>query len=229
MKWLSAYLASEWKKISALSGRAKAEYIWQYYKLWIIGIVAGVSLLVFTVYRVATVPTENWLYAMFVNTHAEVGNGSAFWDGFVDYSHFDLHQKNVVFNNDAYFDYSRNRAIGNTYYEVFVSFADAGILDCVTMKHDDLVSIGATGRLLDLNRPECASIQEKYGDRFVYCEPYDEEYSEELVPVGIDVSDAPLLSRYHLYEDGCVLGLGAHTEHLDAVETFLDYIFEEAS
>jgi hypothetical protein len=57
--------------------------------------------------------------------------------------------------------------------------------------------------------------------------PYDEEYGEDQVPVGIDISDSILMTKYNLYPDSCALGIGAYSEHLDAVEQFLDYIFEE--
>ncbi|MCD8008783.1 MAG: hypothetical protein LUF68_07625 [Clostridiales bacterium] len=230
MKWLLSYLFAEKEKIAGLPDRrAKAEYIWQYYKLWIIGIVCGVSLLGYVIYQVNTALSENWLYVTFTNTYEEVGTGSDLWEDFVEYAGFDLSEKNVIFNNSSYFDYASNQGSGNTYYQVFVSYVDAGTLDCVTMEEDSLVALGATGRLLDLNSEGCASIVEKYGDRLVYCEPYDEEYSDDLVPVGIDVSDTCLMTEYQLYEDSCVIGIGAYSQNLDAVELFLDYLIGEAS
>jgi hypothetical protein len=35
------------------------------------------------------------------------------------------------------------------------------------------------------------------------------------------------MTKYNIYPDNCVLGIGAYAEHLDAVEMFLDYILEE--
>ncbi len=230
MKWLLSFLTAEKEKVAALAGpRAKAEYIWQYYKLWIIGIVCGVSLLGYIIYQVNNVLSENWLYVTFTNTYAEVGADSDLWEDFVAFADFDLTEKNVVFNNTSYFDYASNQGVGNTYYEVFVSYVDSGTLDCVTMEEDSLVALGATGRLLDLNSEECASIVEKYADRLVYCEPYDEDYSDDLVPVGIDVSDSCLMTEYQLYEDSCVIGIGAYSQNIDAVELFLDYLIGEVS
>lgn len=229
MNRLKAWFTSEKEKIKDLSDwHARAEYIWQYYKLWIIGIVCGLGFIGMVVYNFTTSLAENWIYVLFANTYAEIGTSSEFWDGFVDYSGYDVSQKNVIFNNSSYFDYSKNQGRGNTYYEVFVAYTDSGTLDAVTMEEASLVALGASGRLMDLNREECASIVEKYGDRLVYCEPFDSDYSTDLVPVGIDISDSRLMTEYHLYADSCVLGIGAQSQHIDAVETFLDYIFEEA-
>ncbi|MCQ2500846.1 MAG: hypothetical protein MJ117_05825, partial [Lachnospiraceae bacterium] len=63
--------------------------------------------------------------------------------------------------------------------------------------------------------------------RFLYCEPFDEEYSTEPVAVGIDVSDSILMTKYHVYVNSCALGIGAKSGDLEAVETFLDYIYAE--
>jgi hypothetical protein len=208
--------------------KAKTEYIWQYYKLWIIGIICGVSLIGFVIYRFTTTLKENWFFVTFTNTYAEVGNGSELWDGYVAYTGFDITEKNVEFNDTSYFDCATNNAVGNEYYEVFVAHVEAKTLDAVTMEKESLVALGASGRLLDLNDERCASIMAKYKDRLIYCEPYDEEYGEDLVPVGIDISDSILMTEYNIYPDSCALGIGAYAQHLDAVEMFLDYILEEA-
>jgi hypothetical protein len=47
------------------------------------------------------------------------------------------------------------------------------------------------------------------------------------VPVGIDISDSILMSEYHLYSDGCALGIGAQSSNIDAVQKFLEYIYDE--
>lgn len=128
----------------------------------------------------------------------------------------------------SFFDPAAGNVTGNEYYEMFVAHVEAGTLDAVTMEKESLVALGSSGRLIDLHDERCASILEKYGDRLVYCEPYDETYQEEygeaLVPVGIDISDSILMTKYHIYPDSCVLGIGAYAQHSDAVELFLDYV-----
>jgi hypothetical protein len=221
--------AQEREKIRGLKTfRAKIEYIWQYYYLWIIGIVCGVSLITFVIYRYTTTLKENWFFITFTNTYAEVGNGSGLWRDYVEYTGFDTTRKNVEFNNLSYFDCATNNDTGNEYYEIFVAHVEAKTLDAVTMEKESLEALGSSGRLLDLNDEKCASIMEKYGDRLVYCDPYDEEYGEEQVPVGIDITDSILMTEYQIYPDSCVLGIGAYSEHIDAVEQFLDFVLKEA-
>ena len=58
----------------------------------------------------------------------------------------------------------------------------------------------------------------------MYAVPYDEEYSTEPVAVGIDISDSRLMTEYELYDDTCVLGVGAYTQHPEDVAAFLEFI-----
>lgn len=227
MNRLKAWFAVERDKVSRMTPKAAAEYIWTYYKLWIIGLVCLVWFAVFAVSRYRMANPDHWFYITFANTRSQIGDNSQFWQGYVDYTGYDTKEKAVTFNNEAYFDYGKDQARGNVYYEVFVGFTDAGVLDAVTMNPGALTALGQTGRLLDLNREECASIRKKYGDRFLYTQPLNESYGAEQVPVGIDISDSVLVSKYHAYTQGAALGIGANSTHLEAVEQFLDYLYQE--
>lgn len=207
--------------------KKKLSYIWDYYKLWIITTICVLSLVFYIGYKMKTTLSDHWCYIGFVGTNADVGNASGLWKGYVEETGFDLGEKQVEFNNQFYFDYTDNQARGNKYFEIFVAYLDSGIMDACTMEKQALTDFGASGRLLDLNREECSTIREKYGDRFVYTLPYDTEYSEEEVPVGIDISDSSLMKDYKIYDETCVLGISAGTENIEAVEAFLDYVFKE--
>ena len=77
----------------------------------------------------------------------------------------------VEFNDEIYFGYSKNRAAGNKYYEVFVATVDSGVLDAVTMEPEELSLLGESGRLMDLRDERCGAIYEKYKDRLIYIIP----------------------------------------------------------
>lgn len=222
MDTLKHWYQSERRKLRTLSRRAQVEYVWQYYKLWIIGIVSLLSLTVYVTVHRLTVPADNWFYVTFANTYAEVGNGSELWRGFVDASGYDVRKKNVYFNNSCYFDPSDTRY--NAYYTYFVAYVEAGTLDAITMERDDLALLGTRGRLLDLSRPEAGTLAERYADRLVYAVPANPDYGTSPVPIGVDLSDTRLVTDFHIYENSCALGLSANCPHPDAVARFLDYV-----
>lgn len=227
MSRIRAWLQREREKLSGMSAGKAAEYIWEYYRLWIIIIVCALSLTVFTIVRMSTVPAEVSFFLVMTNTHADVGDGSDLWKGYVAYTGFDPHEGQIHFDAQNYFDFSKNQGDGNTYYSYFCGMVDAGVLDAAVMEKDNLIAVGRTGRLKDLDRGECAALKEKYGDRLIYAQPLNEEYSMDLVPIGIDISDSILVTKYGMYQEGCALGIGSESTRLAAVSQFLNYIMEE--
>jgi hypothetical protein len=220
---------TEKSKLSTLQAKEKVAYIWEYYKLFIIIFVCACAFIIYMAGLMRSAVKDYRFYATMVGTNADVGNDSGFYEGYLEYTGFDSTDEPVYFNSASYFDYSKDQGFGNTYYELVVTYIEAGVLDTLIMETEDLASFGESGRLLDLDKEECSSIREKYGQYFIYCTPYDEEYGDgEQVAVGIDISDSILATEYDIYEGGsCALGIGEYSHHLDAVEMFLDYIFEE--
>ena len=220
-KWRKA----EKDKILRIPGTGKKiEYIWEYYKLWIIGAVFLIWLVTFAVRQYTTSLRDYWCYMIFANTYADAGDHSDLWEDYVEYAGFDLTEKAVRFDANSYFDYLKG-VTGNSYFEAFVAYADSGTLDAIVMGSDSLTALGRTGRLLDLNSEACASIRAKYGDRFLYAVPIDTEYSTEEVPVCIDISDSRLVSEYGIYSEPCAIGIGALSKNVEAVEQFLDFLY----
>ena len=220
------WLRDERDKISEIPGTAKKmEYIWEYYKLWIIGIVFCIWFVTFAVRQYTTGLRDYRCFVVFANTYADAGDHSKLWEDYVEYAGFDLHKESVRFEANSYFDYLKG-VTGNSYFEAFVAYADSGTLDAIVMGRDSMTALGKTGRLLDLNSDACSSIRAKYGDRFLYAVPFDEEYNGGEVPVCIDISDSRLVSEYGIYSEPCALGIGALSENVESVELLLDFLFE---
>ena len=220
--------SEEKEKIRQLPFKEKWQYIWMYFRIPIVAILFVLAFGTFLVVRIVTNIPDNWLMVTFANTNARVGTDSELWKDFTSQMGYDLTQKKVEFNAESYFDYLKDQAKGNAYYNAFVTLADSGELDAITMERDSLAALGQSGRLFDLNNEKCASIKEKYGDRFVYYTPVDENGKEqEPIPVGIDISDSILMTRYHIYQNSCALGVGAHSTNMKEVVDFLDFILKE--
>ena len=225
---LGNHLKGEKEKLNGLSFRKKLQYVLEYYWLWILGIILAITIPTYVIYRATTAIKDYWFFIVYANTFKEIGNESDLWEGYVEYTGYDTGEKLVNFNTRCYFDPLSLSGTRNSYYESFVVYADTGDLDAITMEKEQIEALGKTGRLMDLEDERCDTLLEKYGDRIVYCTPDPEMSEKERIPVGIDISDSILMTEYDLYEDSCVLGVGANSGNLEAVELFLEYIFEEA-
>ena len=218
------FIKSEKKKISEIDGfQDKLGYIWDYYKLWIIGIAAFIVVAVYALTSLNKAHSEYWYYMILANTMENVGTGSSLWKGFEEYAGYDLKEKDMVFNNQSYFDFTL-KTTDNPYFDSFIVFAEAGTLDAITMECNSLIALGQTGRLMDLNSEEAASLRSEYEDRFLYYDALDADGDPVSYPVGIDISDSILMTEYHIYGNSCALGLGYLSEHVEETKKFLEYI-----
>lgn len=225
---VKAWFSRERRKLTSGTLQEAGWYIWTYYRYWIAGIVAVLGVLIFLAVRAVTVPGENWFFACFPNTYADLGRGSDFYEDFAEYAGYDLKEKNLEFNASIYCKPS-GRTFGNAYYETLISYLDSGALDVLVMEREDIEALGRVGRLLDLEDARLNGLAERWADRLVWVEPSEEiEYEKSPVAVGIDLSGSCLVGEYRAYPEGALLGVGAGAEHLDQVEVFLNYIFAEA-
>ncbi len=155
-------------------------------------------MLAWGVHQYVTTNSENWFFACFANTRADLGNGSEFWEDYAGYTGYDLSEKDLLFNAQLYFD-PTGRTAGNQYYQLLIAYMDSGSLDVLVMEKEQIKAIGASGRLMDLEDERLRTIYEQYKDLLVYCEPFDEDYGKTLVPVGIDLSGTILTGENQAY------------------------------
>ena len=219
------FIREEKAKLDEMTVKQAARYIWQYFGLFIVGFIGIVWLLVWGITRLIAGPPDYSIYAVFANSTAIAGNGSRIWKDFVESTGYEQDGKKAEFSTNMYFDYNRNQARGNEYYSNFVALVDSGTLDLITMMPEQLAPLGQSGRLMDWNLDICDELRNKYADRLIWYEPPEGSELTEPVPVGIDISDSLLVSKYNVYQETCALGIGGQSTRLDAVETFLEFIF----
>ena len=224
MRTLPQWYRDEREKLRGYGLRARLKYIWQYYRLWIIGIAFAVGFVGYAVWNYVTVPGDIHFYGILSNTYAQLGKGSDFYNGFVEAAGYDL-KTGVVEIDCANYCKPSGRVIGNNYYEKLISMLDGGVDDVWIAGAEDVIAIGEAGRLMDLNGDVMASIREKYADRFIYCTPLDESYSDQPVPIGIDLAGTALTGEYSAYPEGAALAVNASTQRPEQVLVFLDYLF----
>ena len=228
---LSVWWDTERTKLRPLTARQRAEYIWMYYRLWIVGILCTVLLVSTGISGFAASRRENWLAVCFANTYAELGNGSAFWKDYAQYAGYDLEEGNLYFNAQIYVDPAR-QSYGNHYYNLLVSLMDSGTLDAVVMERDRLRTLGSSGRLMDLEDERMETLYRTYGNRLVWCSTDTETESisstgKTKVAVGIDLRDSLLVGESRAYPENAALGINALAPHPEQVEVFLQYLFGE--
>lgn len=221
---LREWYRQEKQKLEVLDTRQKAEYIWQYYKLWIIGILCGAYFLCFTLYTALFVPKENWLYLVLANVppQLQAEQSGSLRQSLTEFAGYDLKEKNLVLDTDCYC-FPSEEPYNNHYYDKLIALLDGGILDALVMEAGELEALGKTGRLLDLQSP-FYTVSEKWSDRLVYLDNTFSDYEKEQIPIAIDLTGSQL---DFLYPDGCAIALSAASQHPQELDMLLSFLFSE--
>lgn len=205
------------------SMRKKIGYIWDYYKLWIIGAVALVGLIVYFTVVFVTREDKPVLYVVLVNNYDDVSDDSKLAQGFVSYVGEENLPGKVAFDNNAFFNLANNSDYKNSYYMKVLAYLEADTAQVVMCQYDNLIGLAKSGRLADLSDEKICDICDKYKDRIVY---YENDEGVK-VPVGIDVSDGYKAAGLTEYTDGkAYVGLSAYAESYEYAEKFVDYMVE---
>lgn len=221
------WLEQEKQKFSHLPVKQKLWYLWDYYRLWIAGGVALLLVVGFLVGNYIRANRESYVYLLYVNTFADIGEHSAFWEGYVDFCGADPAQVNITFDTENYYDMTKGSVTGNHYYEKTVVLIDSGTMDGIVMETENLARLGESGRLIDLQDERTRALAEEYADRLITVTHTEEDGQQREIPVGIDISDSTLVTQENAYVD-CALGIAAGATHIEAVEQFLEYVLQEA-
>jgi hypothetical protein len=201
----------------------KIGYIWDYYKLRIIGVVVIVGLAVYLV-SIFTRPRADIAFeAAFVNCYDNVSDNSDFALGFEEYlkgcdAGSEIEGK-IVYDNNLFFNLSKSSDFNNSYYQKLVAYLEAGTYDVVICDYDNLVGVGQGGRLLDLRDERIKAVFDMYSDRAVYIET-----DEGSIPIGIDISDSPVIGEMNSYANGCYIAFSANTSNLEMDRFFTEYL-----
>lgn len=201
----------------------KIGYIWDYYKLWIIGAVVLVGLVVYFTVVFATREDKPILDVVLVNNYDDVSEDCRLTQGFVSYVGEENLPGRVTFDNNAFFNLANNSDYKNSYYMKVLAYLEADTAQAVLCQYDNLIGLAKSGRLADLSDEKVGDIYDKYKDRIIY---YEDEEGKKI-PVGIDVSEGYKAAGLTEYTDGkAYIGLSAYAADYGYVEKFVDYMVE---
>ncbi len=214
-------IQAEKEKIRGMEREKALEYVWNYYKIPIVGILVFLFLLVYFLHALLNRPEDPLVHITLVNCYDDVSEKSGFYKNFQEYA--DFHEEgSVIFDANAFFNLENERDYSNTYFQKTVAYLEAGTTDALICQKSNLMGIARGKRVLNLEDGPAKEIYRQYRERIVF---FTTEEGEE-VPVGIDISDSPRIEEMNSYkEDGCYLCVSAYTERVDQVKVFLDYLF----
>lgn len=214
---------NELKKLSTMKFKDKADYIWEYYKFWIIGFVV----LAVLAYNVVAAHIENsketLINITMINSDLVSAGETTLLEDFADYMNVDLDDRKAIIDVSMRMTPEMDDEFSlNCSAKIFAQFA-ANTID-VTIMDKDMLSfydkIDAFSKLDELVSPE---FYEKHKDSFVT--GVDSEGNEYIC--AIDISDSEIFKRSKAYSGKAYLSIISNSLYADNSVAFLEYLYSE--
>ncbi|MCI5920306.1 MAG: transporter [Roseburia sp.] len=205
----------------ALSGKAKAQYIFDYYK-WpiLIGIVVLIILIKVIIHFVTY--KEPVLNVTMVNCYQTAENtDTSSFDDFFEKEGFDAAKECIGFTNSLTWNPKSNDSMSVSSYESIALHITAGDEDVFFAPPDVFEALAPDGCMLDLRTLFSDEELDSYSDFLVYT---TDSETQETYPCGFALKNNPWITEHEYYDDTCYLGILYTSKHKDTALDFVDYI-----
>jgi hypothetical protein len=206
-----------------LSGKAKVQYIWDYYKWRIIIPIILIIVVVYLIHNYISYK-EPTLNVTMINSTADDIYDTSMFDGFLDEYGYDAVRNPVSLNaiyqfpDDGSYDYTSAQALRALNIVIYAGGQDLffGTGSVYTDFSDD-------GVLCDLSEILSDELMAEYSDDFIYSTAGD---TVDAYPCAVELKDNKWLSESGCY-DSCYLGVFASADHPEAAAEFMDYVMTQ--
>lgn len=218
---------SELQKIENLdSFSAKAAYIWEYYKIPIIGIVIFIIFVISFITSYIDNSKEIVLSAVFVNSSMLSNECDALQEEYAASRNIDLSKKQLPFDctisisPDAYDSYSV------TYTVKLSALFQTNSIDAFLSDQTTFDTYAAQGAFADLNTLLSKDLLEKHKDKLYYAVIEDGDSTYEA-PVGFYMDESQKLISIKAYKNPPYFGIVTSSPNQEAAVDFLNFLLEE--
>lgn len=224
----------ELSKISfqKLSWNDKLEYLWDYYKFHVLGIIFVLALVIAGIFYLKEDSKTDILNGYLLNSNWGDDKAQELLQEFAAAQGYDLEKGNAYFNSSVYIDVQLQDQMSSVAYTKVMSDLDMKRTDFYFCNEEMFDYFGEKEAFLNLETAVSSELLEKYKERLITTTTYDEDGNVlKTYVAGIDVSDAPVLERMQqdgrIYEDGKIIfSIPYNTVRLERAMEFLDFLFE---
>ena len=202
----------------ALSARAKVQYIWDYYKFPIFGVLIGVFVIISIIHQHVTY-REPLLNVIMINCNDPYASDDSGFDEFLLAEGYDPDEYPISLQSSLHFsddDYS----LSYQETQVLVALIAAGGQDLFFGTGDIYLDYAEQGALMDLSTVLPVETLDAFEDHLLYSTDGGESAP---YPCAIEITDNEWLIKNNYY-DTCYFGIFYQTQNPDAAVAFADFL-----
>ena len=216
----------ERKKIKEMSLKERFEYIWEYYKIHIVGTIIFLlfaSSLFNSIYQ--NVKYEDILSLAIVNNSLLEEKQDYMSNGFAEYYNLDEEKETLLFDDGFHIDLDKPNESTYASTQKFAAMVAAKSIDAAISDLTFFENYSDEGTFYDLSTLLPEDIYTQIEDSLYYAK--DEQGNEK--PFGLNLSSTHLVEGAGLYINPPILSIVINSQHPDVAIEFIKYAFNIAN
>ena len=210
---------SEKEKLKEMDFKGKLAYLWEYYRIHALIIIAVVALTAYIIKIIVTPDIKPEFNAVIINNIIDPTTLEQYEDSFAEWLQLDPAQHKVVLNANLYtgqMDYTSSQALG--------AFIAASQIDVIIAPESDFSEYVKRGYFKKLFDALSTDVYSSLTDYFYMQQTNDDS---EKSPYGIYLDSTKLFKDIKYGSDSYILGVVANCPHPDNTVEFIKYLFEK--
>ena len=213
-------LREEWEKLKQLSFKKKIEYIWNYYKIFIIGTVGIVFAISAIVQIIGDIQTVTELSVAYANSYAVQEVSEALAQDFKEYGEFDGKKQEVVFDTSYFFRLEAPDEMTMSAQTKIMAVIASKSMDVMVMPEEVYQYYLPSGAFARLEEVLAADLLEQ--TEAFWCMDKQEGDSDAKV-YGLKLENNEKLKLFYGEEPVFIAVIG-NSEHQDNAAKFIQYL-----
>ena len=202
----------------ALSNKAKFEYVWDYYKWHIFGVIAGVALIVYLIHHYTTY-RDPLLNAIMINCNDPFTVDESGYSEFLETYGYDAREYPISLNASLQFS-DEDPSLNYSDNQLLTAMVATGDQDLFFGTGNMFIEYTDSGALLDLSTVLPEDVLEKYADHILYS---TDGGTVDPYPCAIELTDNEWVQKYNYY-DTCYFGIFYQNQNLEACTQFAEFL-----
>ncbi|MGN0307813.1 MAG: hypothetical protein ACI4DN_06325 [Lachnospiraceae bacterium] len=210
------------KKLKGKPLKKQWEYYWNYYK--VPAVIILIAACIFgSLLHTLLFQKETVLSVAYINAFPNMDDAT-FMEGFNRYININSKKQDTVLDSSYYITENSASPYSATYQQKLSAMAYSGKLDVVIADEYYFRLYAEKGFFQDLTSLLSREELARFKEDFLYCD-LPEDGRDEAVPVGINISNAPGITRTSSYPNStCYYGIVINSGYTDNARSFLEWL-----
>lgn len=219
-------MATERKKtFQEMTVREKIEHIWEYYKLAVFGIIAGVALIIYIIMKILNPDPDMILGVTLVNSYSRMtGESENIFEQYLLDNGYNPEEETISVNESLYISEGGMGQSDMASLQALMAWTSVGEIDILAGDENVMNMLGNSGGLLEMEEVLTPAQMEQYGDRLYTTK--DPETGQEYV-CALKLPEGNLLNKAGYYNGDVWVGIPSTSKRQELAIKIFNYILGE--